>query len=156
MSDTLKIKVLYVDDEESNLGAFKASFRRDFTILTASSAKEAREILSSQEIHVLITDQKMPITTGTQLLETAIENYPDQARIILSAYTDNESIVDAFQKGLIHRFVLKPFNEDELREIILSAYETYNLKKIKNQLYQEWLMNQKELDLFQKKKETEN
>ena len=150
MNDTLKIKVLYVDDEISNLEAFKASFRRHFTILIARSAKEAGEILSSEEIHVLITDQKMPVTTGTQLLETAIEKYPDQSRIILSAYTDNESIMTAFQKGLIHRFVLKPYNEEELKSIIQTAFETYKLKKIKNQLYLEWLNNQKELELLKK------
>ena len=152
MSDTLHIKVLYVDDEVSNLEAFKAAYRRCFTVLVASSAKEAGEILSNEEIHVLITDQKMPIATGTQLLEKAIEKYPDQSRIILSAYTDNESIISAFQKGLIHRFVLKPYDEEELKGIIQTAFETYRLKKIKNQLYLEWLTNQKELELLKKHK----
>lgn len=150
MTEALHINVLYVDDEPHNLESFRASFRRHFTVFTAQSAKEAEQVLAKEEIHVIITDQKMPVTTGAQLLEKAIEKNPDQSRIILSAYTDNEAVINAFQKGLIHRFILKPFNQEELISIILTGYETYNLKKIKNKLYQDWLETQKQIELLKK------
>jgi response regulator RpfG family c-di-GMP phosphodiesterase len=145
------IRVLYVDDEVSNLTGFKANFRRYYTVFTASSAKEAEEILAANEIHVLITDQKMPETAGTQLLESAIIKYPEQTRILLTAYADNEAIIDAFQKGLMYRYILKPYKPDELKEVIDLSYEIYSLKRIKEALYKEWVKTQEEISLLKKK-----
>nr|HAD50189.1 two-component system response regulator [Algoriphagus sp.] len=67
-----KIKILYVDDEENNLQAFKATFRRDYKIFLAISAKEGREILDKEEIDIIITDQRMPEETGVEFLESII------------------------------------------------------------------------------------
>ena len=72
MSQEEEICVLYVDDEENNLFAFKAAFRRYFTVYTAVSANEAKVILTKHEIHVLITDQRMPGTLGTELLAEVV------------------------------------------------------------------------------------
>ena len=102
---TQKINVLYVDDESNNLIGFKANFRRHYNIFTAISAKEAEEVLATNEIHILITDQRMPNTVGTELLESAIIKYPDQVRILLSAQADSVTVIDAFQKGLLLRYV---------------------------------------------------
>ncbi len=148
---TQNINVLYVDDEVNNLNGFKANFRRYYNVFTATSAKEAEEVLSTNEIHVLITDQKMPVTVGTKLLESAIVKYPDQVRILLSAYADSVSVIDAFQKGLLLRFVLKPYNPSELKELIDSSYEVYTLNKIKNSLHKEWVKTQEEMTLLKKK-----
>jgi response regulator RpfG family c-di-GMP phosphodiesterase len=145
------IRVLYVDDEVSNLTGFRANFRRHYTVFTASSAKEAEEILAANEIHVLITDQKMPETVGTQLLESAVIKYPDQTRILLTAYADNEAIIDAFQKGLMYRYILKPYKPDELKEVIDLSYEIYSLRRIKEALYKEWIKTQEDISLLQKK-----
>jgi response regulator RpfG family c-di-GMP phosphodiesterase len=147
---TQNINVLYVDDEANNLIGFKANFRRYYNIFTAISAKEAEEVLATNEIHVLITDQKMPETRGTELLESAIVKYPDQARILLSAYADSVTVIDAFQKGLLVKFVLKPYNPDELKKIIDTSYEVYTLNKTKNSLYKEWMKTQEEMALLKK------
>ena len=148
------INVLYVDDELNNLEAFKANFRHFYNVFTAESADSARTILVSHEIHVLITDQKMPVTAGTQLLEQAIKVYPQQTRILLTAYAENDAIIDAFQRGLIFKYVLKPYSPEALKEIIDSAYEVYTLKQIKEQLYREWLKTREELNLLRLKTET--
>jgi len=148
------INILFVDDEVGNLVGFKAFFRRHYNIFTAISAKEAEEILAENEIHILITDQKMPGTVGTELLESAISKYPDQVRILLSAYADSISVIDAFQKGLMLRYVSKPYNSDELKEIIDNSYEVYTLNKIKNSLYKEWLKTQQDIELLKKKDNT--
>ena len=145
------INVLYVDDEINNLIGFKANFRRYYNVFTATSAKEAEEILITNEIHILITDQRMPNTVGTELLESAIIKYPDQVRILLSAHADSVTVIDAFQKGLLLRYVLKPYNPDELKGLIDSLYEVYTLNKIKNSLYKEWIKTNAEIALLKQK-----
>ena len=101
MKSQVTINVLYVDDEENNLISFKASFRRYFSIFTANSAIEAQEILSKNIIHVLITDQRMPETLGTELLAKAAKDYPDQTRVLLTAFTDIEALKDADRKSVV-------------------------------------------------------
>lgn len=146
-------QVLYVDDQVNNLEGFKANFRRSYNVFTAVSAEEARKILSENEIHVLIVDQKMPETLGTELLEEAIKAFPIQVRILLSAYTDREAIVDAFQKGLISKYMLKPYNPEDLKELIDSCYDVYAIKRIKEDLYLDWIKNQGEAFTLQIKNE---
>ena len=81
------INVLYVDDEVNNLEAFRATFRRDFNVFTAISAKEAEGILDAEnDIHILITDQRMPLKSGTELLAESVRKYPYQIRILLTAH----------------------------------------------------------------------
>src|SRR5688500_3269403 len=125
-----EINLLYVDDEPVNLQGFKANFRRDYNVFLAGSAAEAREMLSKHDIHILITDQKMPETLGTDLLEQVVKDYPQQERIMITAYSDSQVILDAFQKGHIYRYVLKPYNPDELKQIIDQAYKLFSLKRI--------------------------
>jgi response regulator RpfG family c-di-GMP phosphodiesterase len=136
-----EINLLYVDDEPVNLQGFKANFRRDYNVFLAGSAAEARETLSKHDIHILITDQKMPETLGTDLLEQVVKDYPHQERIMITAYSDSQVILDAFQKGHIYRYVLKPYNPDELKQIIDQAYKLFSLKRIQEMLYADWKKN---------------
>lgn len=144
------IQVLYVDDEINNLESFKANFRKFYKIHTALSVETAKILLSQYEIAVLITDQKMPGTSGTQLLEQSVKEYPLQTRIMLTAYTDKDSVFDAFHKGLIYRYIVKPWITEELKEVIDKAYEIYRLNRIKEQLYQEWLNTNRELEMLKR------
>ena len=128
MEEGQKITVLYVDDEENNLVAFKASFRRLFSVFTALSVKEAKEILAQSKIQVLITDQRMPQELGTELLAYAVNDYPDQIRILLTGFSDIDALTDAINRGQIFRYLRKPWNEDELRDTIESAYKVYELR----------------------------
>lgn len=139
------INVLYVDDELNNLEGFKANFRRYYNVFTALSAEDAKLILAETEIHVLITDQRMPVTSGTQMLEQVINEYPLQTRILLTAYAENEAILDAFQRGLIYKYVIKPYNQEDLKQLIEHAYEVYSLKILKETLYEELLSTIEEL-----------
>src|SRR6187431_1188651 len=127
MEEKLHIKVLYVDDEENNLSAFKASFRRQFTVFTAISADEALKVLSENDIHILITDQRMPGTLGTELLAQALKDNPDQIRILLTGFSDIEAIKDAINRGQIYHYLQKPWNDQELKDTIENAYRIYHL-----------------------------
>ena len=128
MSDKI-INVLYVDDEENNLISFTASFRKDFNIFTAISAKESDIILLNNNIHVLITDQRMPDTLGTELLAVAVTKYPNQSRILLTGYADIEAVIDAINNGQIFKYLTKPWDAFLLKECINLGYSLF-LKKI--------------------------
>ncbi|TSJ39607.1 response regulator [Mucilaginibacter corticis] len=125
----MAIGVLYVDDEINNLNSFKASFRRDFEIFTASSAKEGRKVLDSQEIGVIITDQRMPGTTGIEFLESILPVYPDTIRILLTGFSDINAVMDAINRGQVYKYLVKPWQNDELKMYIENALEIYNLRK---------------------------
>ncbi|HQQ93941.1 MAG TPA: response regulator [Bacteroidia bacterium] len=115
------ITVLYVDDEVQNLEAFKAAFRRSYNVLLARSAAEARKILAENKVAVLISDQRMPVETGTQLLSEAVKLYPAQVRILLTAYADMEALVNAVNQGYIFKYHSKPWNEADLGESLKQA-----------------------------------
>lgn len=127
MSDK-KITILYVDDEENNLYSFKATFRMKYKVLIALSGDEALEIMKSQPVHIIITDQRMPNMTGVEFLEKVIEIFPDPIRILLTGYADMGAVVDAVNKGKIFHYLAKPWNQEELDMTIARAFEKYKEK----------------------------
>jgi len=123
-----KITILYVDDEENNLYSFKATFRMKYKVLIALSGDEALEMMKSQPVHIIITDQRMPNMTGVEFLEKVIEIFPDPIRILLTGYADMGAVVDAVNKGKIFHYLAKPWNEEELDMTITRAFEKYKEK----------------------------
>ncbi len=120
--------VLYVDDEEHNLTAFKATFRKDFIVHTALSAEDGAAVLAEHPIDVIVTDQRMPNTTGVEFLEQIRNTYPNAARIVLTGFADIEAIIDAINRGGVSRYVTKPWDENELRMTLSAAAETVRLR----------------------------
>ncbi len=127
-----KPTVLYVDDVEINLKLFEATFKKDYDIILAESAKEALKILEEKEVQVLVSDQRMPEMSGTELLEIAAEKFPAMRRYLLTAYTDIETVIEAVNRGRIHGYIKKPLQADEIRQSINNSLEVYYLR-IKNQ-----------------------
>lgn len=146
------IGVLYVDDEVNNLNSFKAAFRRDFDIYTASSVREARKILESNEIGVIITDQRMPVMTGIEFLESIIPVYPDTIRILLTGFSDINAVMDAINRGQVYKYLVKPWQNDELKMYIENALEIYNLRKENKELARKLELANLEIERFQKHK----
>ena len=121
--------ILYVDDEQNNLDAFKASFRRDFKISLAISAEEGLKILNDYpEIPIIISDQRMPKITGSEFFEEVSQQFPDSLRILITGYTDLESTIEAINKGKIFYYISKPINPAEVKLILNKAFETYHLQ----------------------------
>ncbi len=130
-----KINVLFVDDDETNLKLFIVRFRSCFNVFTALSAKEAKVILDNvKDIHVLVTDQRMPYTLGTELLFDIVKKYPKQTRIIITAYPEDKDVQHAEKMQLIYRVIAKPWNADELQELIIEGYDLYCSKMDLNQI----------------------
>lgn len=128
-SNKNKITVLYVDDEENNLISFKATFRLKYKVLTAIDGATALELVKSNHIDIIITDQRMPEMTGVALLEEIIKINPDPMRILLTGYADMSAVIDAVNKGKIFHYLTKPWNEQELEETIQRAYDIYAEKQ---------------------------
>jgi class 3 adenylate cyclase/FixJ family two-component response regulator len=128
--------VLYVDDEENNLNSFRAALRRNYNIYTALSGEEGMDILSKNDIHVVVTDQRMPNMTGVQFLQH-IPPEKDNIRIILTGFSDIESIIEAINTGMVYRYITKPWDRDELKITIDNAIETIMLRRNNKHLIEE-------------------
>src|SRR3972149_12191770 len=124
-----KPTILYVDDERHNLEAFSAAFRQYYNILTSISGAEAVEILKKNEVDVIITDQRMPEMTGIQFLEAVIPDYPEPIRMILTGFTDVDSLIKAINNGSILRYITKPWDQEELKQVIDTAVKIHALEQ---------------------------
>ncbi|RME14555.1 MAG: adenylate/guanylate cyclase domain-containing response regulator [Bdellovibrio sp.] len=121
--------ILCVDDEPSNLSALKNFLEDEFEVYLAESASQAMKILDGKKVDVIITDQRMPEKLGTEFLNDLIEkDITNNARIILTGYADVDVLVECINKGLIDRYLLKPWKPDELKATVRQA-----LEKIKTQ-----------------------
>lgn len=129
-----KPQILYIDDETYNLIALKAALRRDFEVHTAISASEGLRILESQDIELIISDQRMPETTGVEFFAAIKDSHPEPIRILLTGYSDLQAVVDAINKGEVYRYLTKPWDATYLKSIINQGLELLNLRRQNKQL----------------------
>ena len=119
--------VLIVDDEPRVLDALEAILAAEFHVVRAAGGEAALEALSAGDVAVIVTDYRMPGMTGVELLRRSQEHAPDAVRIILTAYTDVDSLMEAINTGRIYQFVPKPWEPNELLLIVRRAAERYAL-----------------------------
>ncbi len=142
-----KHKILVVDDEPDNLDLLYRTFYRDFKVIKAQSGQDALDMLSEQgDIAVIISDQRMPGMSGTELLRLTADRYPNSIRIMLTGYTDVEDLVEAINEGKVFKYVTKPWEEDDLRTVVNQAVDTHSVLNARTQelnrvLRQETLLN---------------
>jgi signal transduction histidine kinase len=126
LSTPEKIKVLYIDDEQNNLNGFKATFRFDYTIFIANNTAIAYDHLKANpDISIILCDQRMPDKTGVQFFEEMREIYPDPVRMLITDYTDIESVIDALNRGHIFRYIKKPWTDTDIKTAIEEANKFY-------------------------------
>ena len=120
----MKHTLLLVDDDEDVLHGLARLLREQpYRIYTAKSADEAIWVLKSREIDVVVTDEKMPGRSGTELLAWAAEYYPDVMRIMLTGVPTVETAVGAINRGAVYQFFTKPCDDVELAVAIRTAME---------------------------------
>ncbi|MFQ5454669.1 MAG: ATP-binding protein [Nitrospirota bacterium] len=129
--------ILFVDDERLALETFNIQFKNEFDIHTANNVKEAISILDRVDIAVVITDQRMPDMGGIELLKMIKIKSPEVVRMLITAYTDMDVVIDAINKGNVYRYITKPYNEDEVRISITQGIERYFLTRERDRLYAE-------------------
>lgn len=119
--------ILYVDDERANRVVFEQSFARAFRIRVASTAAEALEILKTENVGVLVTDQRMPGMSGNELLIRVKELYPDIVRIVITAYSDLDVLLRAVNEGLVSRYIVKPWDRVELEQLLTWSMQAFTM-----------------------------
>ncbi len=132
--DFKEIKVLYVHDEVHNLKAFKATFRRDFKVFIAESGKEALKILYTEDLNIILTDQRMREMTGIELLVEIQKINPEPMRIRRTGYSDIYAVIDVINKGQVYCYLNKPWQEEELKLTIQMAFELFALRRENKEL----------------------
>ena len=121
--------LLLVDDEENILRALRRTLRKDnYNILTCTNAQEAFELLALNNVHVIISDQRMPGMTGTEFLKKVKDIYPNTIRMVLSGFTDLKSVTEAINQGAIYKYLTKPWDDNTLSESIQQAFKQYDLQ----------------------------
>lgn len=124
--DPRQYPVLLVDDDASTLDVFKLNFGNAFDVLATRSPKEALEIARNRQVAVILTDQRMPEMSGIELLSELRDNDPDCVRMILTGYSDIDDIIGAVNRGLVYRYITKPWDAREVTNAVKTAIEYYN------------------------------
>jgi two-component system probable response regulator PhcQ len=134
--DYKKYAILYVDDEEMSLKYFTRAFSDQFRIFTAPSAQEGLKILEahSDDIGLLMTDQRMPGETGVWLLERARQLQPRMIRVLATAYADMDAAIAAVNTGAIYKYVTKPWDPGQLEQTLKRGLEFFVVQRERDQL----------------------
>ncbi len=131
-------RVLLVDDEMFITRALKRLLRREsYEVVIANSGQEAIELMEKQSFNLIISDQLMPEMTGTELLKIVRDRWPNTIRMILSGYSEINSIINAINDSSIYKYIAKPWNDEELRLHIRRALEQNSLKMENQRLVEE-------------------
>ncbi len=131
---TPRSSLLIVDDEPYILPTLAALLARDFDVSTADSADAARRVFAARPIDVVLTDQKMPRTTGIELLEWVRLNYPDTVRLLMTGFAELEDAVEAINRGHVYHYLMKPWRTEALITVLRNAAEKFNLERKRDQL----------------------
>ena len=127
-------KIMVVDDEPANTRLLQRLFRNDYEVVAAGSGTEALRLLEQYDFALIITDQRMPDMTGIEILKRTAGLRPHMVRIILTGYTDVETLVEAINSGHVYKYVSKPWNNEELRLMVSRALEHYETNKARHEL----------------------
>ncbi len=115
-------KILYVDDEAINLELLQLTFMNEFTVITAESALEGLKLLELHpDIHVILSDLKMPVMNGLEFIKKVKQSHPDKVCMLLTGFMESEIMLEGFNQELIFRYLMKPWNKEELGETIQEA-----------------------------------
>jgi CheY-like chemotaxis protein len=129
--------VLCVDDDAHILHSLKRLLRKEnYLLLTAISGAAALKILEESHVDLVVSDQRMPEMNGTEFLAIIREKYPDIIRIVLTGYTEVDSITESINKGHIYKFILKPWNDQNLKLEIKQGLQQYDLVQSNRMLHE--------------------
>jgi signal transduction histidine kinase len=145
----MKHSILCVDDEVDNVDALERLFRRKYKVFKATSGDEALKVLDAEKISLIVTDQRMPGMTGVEFLSESMKTHPEAMRILLTGYTDIDSVISAINSGQVYRYVTKPWDPVDLTNTVDKAIERFELSaelKEKNQALEIALRELRALD----------
>lgn len=138
-----KYNILIVDDEVDNLELLSRTLRREYNIFKANHGEEGLQVLESNSIDMIITDQRMPHMTGIEMLKRTVTRFPDVIRIILTGYTDVDDLIDAINQGHVYRYITKPWEPRDLKITVKRALESYQLSLENRKLMDDLIRSEK-------------
>ena len=121
--------ILYVDDEPANLDLFELEFSDEYEVLTAPDAAAGLEILKTEHIDILLSDERMPGISGIEFLATAWREWPQIGRFIVSAYSDADRVLRAINEGHAHEYILKPWDPEQIRTSLKARLQAQTRRK---------------------------
>lgn len=125
---------LIVDDERDILDSVERLFRKECRVFTAETVDQALEILAANSIQVVLSDQRMPMASGVELLATLRQEYPHVVRVLLTGYANIDHVIDAINEGHVYRYISKPWDPAELRVIVRQCFEHWEEREEHRQL----------------------
>lgn len=137
--------ILVVDDEPDVVKSVQDLLRFDYKVLGATRASEGMRLLETEEVHVVMSDQRMPEMTGVQFLDKVRGVYPEAVRLLFTGYADIKAVIDAINQGNVYRYITKPWDPDELQSVIREAVNRYDLIIERNALTEELKLKNAEL-----------
>jgi response regulator RpfG family c-di-GMP phosphodiesterase len=126
VSATRKHTLLVIDDEMDVCDSVHDLLRREFHVLRARSADEGLKLMQDNEVHIIMTDQRMPKVTGVELLTRIYRGHPQAIRMLFTGYADLESIIQAINQGHVFKFLKKPWQPDDLEHAVREAATEYD------------------------------
>lgn len=145
MSAPARHTLLVVDDEPDILATLRDFFRFDYDVVGALSARDAHEVLAARAVHVVMSDQRMPDTSGVEFLREVRARYPALIRLLMTGYADMRAVIDAINEGHVYRYITKPWDPEELEAILREACERYDLSAERQRLLDELRRSNEEL-----------
>ena len=129
--------LLVVDDEPDLVQSVQDLLRFDFKVLGATRAADGLRIMEREPVHIVMTDQRMPEMSGVEFLKVLRESYPDTTRLLFTGYADIKAVTDAINQGNVYRYISKPWEPHELREVLRQAVEYHDLLSERKRLLAE-------------------
>ncbi len=126
MTLSKKHTLLVVDDEPNVVDSVHDLLRREFKVLRAKNAEEGFKLMQENEVHIIMTDQRMPKVTGVEMLSKIRLGHPRAVRMLFTGYSDLDSIISAINQGHIFKFLKKPWQPAELEDSVREAADEYD------------------------------
>src|SRR5262249_14892592 len=146
MKGTPKHCLLVVDDEPDLVHSVRDLLRFEYRVLGATRAAEGLKILEREQVHIVMSDQRMPEMTGVEFLHRLRETYPDTVRLLFTAYADIKAVTDAINQGSVYRYITKPWEPQELQAVLRQAAQHYDLLAERKQLLKELQEKNRQLE----------
>jgi signal transduction histidine kinase len=138
--------LLVVDDEADLVHSVQDLLRFDYRVLGATRAADGLKIMDKEQVHIVMTDQRMPEMTGVEFLRRLRQTHPDVVRLLFTAYADVKAVVDAINQGSVYRYIPKPFDPQELQTVLKQAVEHYELVAQRKELLAELQTKNEQLE----------
>lgn len=143
--------ILVVDDEPDVVKSVQDLLRFDYRVLGATRASDGIKLMEKEEVHVVMSDQRMPEMTGVEFLHRIRGEYPEAIRLLFTGYADIRAVIDAINQGNVYRYITKPWDPDELQSVVREAVERYELLAGRKRLTEELKRKNAELEAANQK-----